>query len=118
MGKIKITMFRSDTQDDCATSDEELMSLHGDSSDEYLQRSIVFNPTKNLEDSKFKFALFMILVIASGQLRYNSCFKKKKTSSSKRMKAQDQGHLVRCQIANGSYLHERLVKMNLSRSRQ
>ncbi|WMV30491.1 hypothetical protein MTR67_023876 [Solanum verrucosum] len=39
-----LAMFPNDTQeDDCATSDEELMSLHGDSDDENLKRSIVFN---------------------------------------------------------------------------
>ncbi|KAH0672901.1 hypothetical protein KY290_025184 [Solanum tuberosum] len=56
-----LAMFPNDTQeDDCATSDEELMSLHGDSDDENLKRSIVFNPTRDLEDPKFKFALNMI----------------------------------------------------------
>ncbi|KAH0775171.1 hypothetical protein KY290_012308 [Solanum tuberosum] len=56
-----LAMFPSDTQeDDFATSDEELMSLHGDSDDENRKRSIVFNPTRDLEDPKFKFALHMI----------------------------------------------------------
>ncbi|KAH0669912.1 hypothetical protein KY285_024055 [Solanum tuberosum] len=56
-----LAMFPNDTQeDDCATSDEELMSLYGDSDDENLKRSIVFNPTRDLEDPKFKFALNMI----------------------------------------------------------
>ncbi|TMW90302.1 hypothetical protein EJD97_015950, partial [Solanum chilense] len=56
-----LAMFSSDTQeDDFATSDEELMSLHGDSDDENRKRSIVFNPTRDFEDPKFKFALHMI----------------------------------------------------------
>ncbi|KAH0781000.1 hypothetical protein KY290_000598 [Solanum tuberosum] len=49
-----------DTQEDeFATSYEELVSLHGDSDEENRKRSIVFNPTRDLEDSKFKFALHM-----------------------------------------------------------
>ncbi|KAK6777378.1 hypothetical protein RDI58_024095 [Solanum bulbocastanum] len=56
-----LAMFPNDTQEnDCATSDEELMSLHGDSDDENLKRSTVFNPTRDLEDPKFKFTLNMI----------------------------------------------------------
>ncbi|MCD9559826.1 hypothetical protein HAX54_018129 [Datura stramonium] len=65
-----LAMFPNDTQeDDCATSDEELMSLHGDSDDENLKRSTAFNPSRDLEDPKFKFALNMIFnMISSGQL--------------------------------------------------
>ncbi|KAK6802884.1 hypothetical protein RDI58_000668 [Solanum bulbocastanum] len=56
-----LAMFFNDTQeDDFAASDEELMRLHGDSDDKNHKRSIVFNPTRDLEDPKFKFALHMI----------------------------------------------------------
>ncbi|KAJ8549350.1 hypothetical protein K7X08_033057 [Anisodus acutangulus] len=56
-----LAMFPNDAQeDDCATSDEELMNLRGDSDDENLKKSTVFNPTRDLEDPKFKFALNMI----------------------------------------------------------
>ncbi|KAG5606947.1 hypothetical protein H5410_028439 [Solanum commersonii] len=56
-----LAMFPNDTQEnDCATSDEELMSLHVDSDNENLKRSTVFNPTRDLEDPKFKFTLNMI----------------------------------------------------------
>ncbi|MCE5165718.1 hypothetical protein HAX54_011836 [Datura stramonium] len=56
-----LAMFSNDTQeDDCATSYEELMSLYGDSDDKNLKRSISFNPSRDLEDPKFKFALNMI----------------------------------------------------------
>ncbi|KAH0647636.1 hypothetical protein KY290_033628 [Solanum tuberosum] len=56
-----LAMFPNDTQEnDCATSEEKLMSLHVDSDDENLKRFIVFNPTKDLEDPKFKFTLNMI----------------------------------------------------------
>ncbi|XP_055807042.1 uncharacterized protein LOC129875841 [Solanum dulcamara] len=59
--QILLAMFSNDTQeDDFATSHEELMSLHGDSDDENHKRSIVFNPTRDLEDPNFKFALNMI----------------------------------------------------------
>ncbi|KAK4359587.1 hypothetical protein RND71_021816 [Anisodus tanguticus] len=38
-----LAMFPNDAQeDDCATSDEELMSLHGDSDDENLKKSTLF----------------------------------------------------------------------------
>ncbi|KAH0644780.1 hypothetical protein KY284_032664 [Solanum tuberosum] len=56
-----LAMFPNDTQEnDCATSYEKLMSLHVDSDDENLKRFIVFNPTRDLEDPKFKFTLNMI----------------------------------------------------------
>ncbi|XP_059299219.1 uncharacterized protein LOC132051950 [Lycium ferocissimum] len=51
----------SDTpENDCAASDDELISLHGDSDDENAQKSIVFNARRDLEDPKFEFALNMI----------------------------------------------------------
>lgn len=54
-------MFSNDTQeDDFSISDEELMSIHGDSDDENHKRSIVFNQTRDLENPKFKIALHMI----------------------------------------------------------
>ncbi|XP_059292486.1 uncharacterized protein LOC132045937 [Lycium ferocissimum] len=117
-----LAMFPNNTQgDDCATSDEELMSLHGDSDDENPKRSIVLNPARNLEDPKFKFAPSMIFSViaknSSGQLRYMLCYKKQ-TSSLKKMKVRGRGQFVRCQAANGSYLYQRLIKMNLSTSRQ
>ncbi|KAM3322742.1 hypothetical protein P3S67_003893 [Capsicum chacoense] len=58
-----LDMCPNNTQeDDCATSDEKLMSLHGDSDDENQKKFTVFNPTRNLEDPKFKFALNMIFI--------------------------------------------------------
>ncbi|KAH0639646.1 hypothetical protein KY285_036232 [Solanum tuberosum] len=51
----------SHTQEkDCIISDDELMSLHGDSDDDNPKRSIIFNPGKDLEDPTFEFLINMI----------------------------------------------------------
>lgn len=53
--------FPSQTQEeDCVLSDDELMSLHGDSDDDNPKRSIIFNPGKDLEDPTFEFMINMI----------------------------------------------------------
>lgn len=50
--------FPSQTQEeDCVLSDNELMSLHGDSYNDNPKRSIVLNPSKDLEDMRGCFRL-------------------------------------------------------------
>nr|AAP45178.2 Zinc knuckle family protein [Solanum bulbocastanum] len=51
----------SNTQEEvCDASDDELMSLQGDSDDDNSKRFIVFNAKRDLEDPKFEFTLSMI----------------------------------------------------------
>ncbi|KAG5581277.1 hypothetical protein H5410_051904 [Solanum commersonii] len=101
-----LSMFPNDTQEnDCATSYEDLKSSHGDSDDEDPKRYTVFTPTRHLENSKFKFKLNMIFG--------NS--KDFKTSSLRITKVQGQWKFVRFKVANGSYLLQSLITMNLSK---
>lgn len=114
-------MFSSETKkDDFATSDEEMLSLHGDSDDENRKRSIVLNPTRDLEDPKFKFAVHMILS-NSREFKYavevHAVIQKRK-SDLKRMKVQGIGQVVRCQATNGFIFAAKVIKMSLSLSRQ
>ncbi|KAH0645085.1 hypothetical protein KY284_032969 [Solanum tuberosum] len=51
----------SNTQEEvCDASDDELMSLQGDSDDDNSKRFIVYNAKRDLEDPKFEFTLNMI----------------------------------------------------------
>lgn len=44
----------------CVVSDDEFMSLHGDSDADNPKRYIIFNPSKDMEDPTFKFLINMI----------------------------------------------------------
>ncbi|KAG5581287.1 hypothetical protein H5410_051914 [Solanum commersonii] len=95
-----LAIFPNDTQEnDCATSYEDLKSLHAESDDEDPKRSTVFTPTRHLDNPKFKFTLNMIFG----------------NSKEFKTKVQGQRQFVRCHVANGSYLHQSLKAMNLSK---
>ncbi|KAG5581261.1 hypothetical protein H5410_051888 [Solanum commersonii] len=86
-----LAMFPNDAQEnDCATSYEDLMSLHGDSDDEYHKRSTVL---LHLDIWRIQ--------------NLNIRFKKNESTGGRQF--------VRCQVSNGSYFHQSLITMNLSK---